>query len=215
MMDFTTTPARYLQLKQHHYQSYDNGLFEHRHIEAPLTRYDYHAHPRPQTNLHRRLSHHASSSSSNYPELAHLIIKRLAIKYGNDKYGDIVNQQWQKSRSRTLVNIRYQRNQSTDGKSTLKAPSVFYTNWQSLSDEKTDDLKLRLNDNKSDIVCLTETWFTDAWEKETQFTGYKLFTIKWQNRVGGGVAILVNSQIHTTILESQSTKTWFTLWLIW
>ena len=127
MMDFTTTPARYLQLKQHHYQSYDDGLFEHCHIQAPLTRYDYHAHPRPQTNLHRRLSHHASSSSSNYPELAHLIIKRLAIKYGNDKYADIVNQKWQKSRSRTLVNIGYQRNQSTDGKSTLKAPSVFYT----------------------------------------------------------------------------------------
>ena len=83
-----------------------------------------------------------------------------------------------------------------------------------MTDEKSDDLKLRLNDHKSDIVCLTETWFTDVREKKTQFPGYKLFSAKRQNRVGGGVAILVNSQIHATILESQSTKTWSALWLM-
>ena len=46
-----------------------------------------------------------------------------------------------------------------------KAPSIFYTNCRSLSDEKLDDLKIHLTQNPSDIFCLTETWFDDIKEK--------------------------------------------------
>ena len=42
----------------------------------------------------------------------------------------------------------------------------------------------------------------------------KLYSAKRRNRVGGGVAIFVNDEIHATVIESQSTNTWSALWLL-
>ena len=95
-----------------------------------------------------------------------------------------------------------------------RAPSVFYTNCGSLSDNKLDNLKLRLNNHKSDIICLTEIWFDNVRETKTSVPGFKLYSANRSNRVGEGAAVFVNADMNVSVLERSSTRTWSALWLL-
>ena len=117
------------------------------------------------------------------------------------------------NRPRHLVKIKCDQIR-TQSDYSHKAPSIFYTNCRSLSDEKLDDLKIHLTQNPSDVICLTETWFDDIKEKKTLLSGYELFSAKRDQRIDGGVAILVNSEIHVQVLKKHSTSTWSALWLL-
>ena len=117
-------------------------------------------------------------------------------------------------RTRTLIDIPRHCDEKINSSVRQRAPSVFYTNCRSLSDNKLDDLKLRLNNHKSDIICLTETWFDNVREMKTSIPGFKLYSANRSNRVGGGAAVFVNADMNVSVLERCSTRTWSSLWLL-
>ena len=76
---------------------------------------------------------------------------------------------------------------------------------------KQDQLKRLTTDTEADIVLLCETWLNKTKESHVDISTHKLTTNNRPDRIGGGVGILVNSnlrsrprpdlQINTEILE--------------
>ena len=70
--------------------------------------------------------------------------------------------------------------------------SVMYFNCRSLP-PKIDELAALYSENKTDIVCLIETWLSDdALDSEVAIHNYSLIRPD-RNRHGGGVAIYVHN----------------------
>jgi exonuclease III len=69
-------------------------------------------------------------------------------------------------------------------------PTIFVSNIRSIA-PKIDELECVVNQNDSDIVCITETWLSDEIpDNAVAMHGFTLFRKDRETR-GGGVAIFV------------------------
>ena len=95
-----------------------------------------------------------------------------------------------------------------------KLPSLLYTNCRSLTEWKLAELSVLSEIHQPQIICLTETWLSEAKEKSRQLEGYQHFYCHRKNRIGGGVAILTTESLPTTLLSSYTTPTFSAIWTI-
>ena len=76
-----------------------------------------------------------------------------------------------------------------------RIPTIFVSNIRSIA-PKIDELECVVNQNDSDIVCITETWLSDEIpDNAIAMHGFSLFR-KDREKRGGGVAIFVKSNIQ-------------------
>ena len=76
-----------------------------------------------------------------------------------------------------------------------RIPTIFVSNIRSIA-PKIDELECVVNQNDSDIVCITETWLSDEIpDNAIAMHGFTLFR-KDREKRGGGVAIFVKSNIQ-------------------
>ena len=69
---------------------------------------------------------------------------------------------------------------------------IIVLNCNSLS-SKLSEVKLLVDDEKAELVCLTETWLR---RYEPKFNNYKCLWKHRPDRVGGGLGILVKSNLQ-------------------
>ena len=72
--------------------------------------------------------------------------------------------------------------------------SMIHINARSLV-KKFDEIRLFLSVQKWDFVLIAETWFNDINEEEFAFENYNLFYTNRVNKIGGGSAIYVHSDV--------------------
>jgi len=76
----------------------------------------------------------------------------------------------------------------------------FYTNAQSLGN-KQGELEILTQENKYDVIGITETWWDDAYSWNTELKGYNLFKRNRLNKRGGGVALYVREAYTSTEIQ--------------
>ena len=57
-----------------------------------------------------------------------------------------------------------------------------------------------------DVVAISETWLDEEKETDVRLEGYELYTTNRLNRKGGGVALLVNSELKSKKVQSMSIQ---------
>jgi hypothetical protein len=94
-----------------------------------------------------------------------------------------------------------------------RLPTIFLSNCRSLNNRKLSELSNTVDLYKPDILCLTETWLTDAKEASSGLLGYTPHFSHRTARIGGGVAIFTAESISAKLLEKYSSDTLSTLWV--
>ena len=113
-----------------------------------------------------------------------------------------------------LKNVSRNCTTARNSQTTLTAPSVYYTNCRSLNQEKLADLRQYTVRYDPDVICLTETWFTQEREDNSQIPGYNLFCSNRVKRIGGGAAIYIRSSINAKVIERCDSSTVSAVWLL-
>ena len=72
---------------------------------------------------------------------------------------------------------------------------------------KQDQLKRLINDTQADIVLLCETWLTPSKEKHVNLPTHKIITKNRKDKIGGGVAILLDKSLRTRHRPDLEIKT--------
>ena len=96
--------------------------------------------------------------------------------------------------------------------SSPKEPSLLYTNCRSLNTAKQLELELLVAEHNPEVICLTETWLTDMKEDLYNLSGYHTYTANRKNRVGGGVAIHMRSNLSSQKVSMLTSDTLSAVW---
>ena len=92
-------------------------------------------------------------------------------------------------------------------------PTVLLTNCRSLNLRKQEELAVMVDQQRPEIVLLTETWLTDMKEHTAKLPNFLLITSNRRNRIGGGVAAYISNNLQVKVLEKFTSPTLSTLWL--
>ena len=93
-------------------------------------------------------------------------------------------------------------------------PTILYTNCRSLNVWKLAELNSYAEIHKTDIICLTETWFDAQKQQLISIEGYDNQFSNRKNRIGGGVRILTSSDLNASCLSTYTTRTISAAWFL-
>ena len=84
-----------------------------------------------------------------------------------------------------------------------RAPKILMMNAHSIvSSGKMDDIRIHCATLKPDIVIITESWLSNVHDSCLfNIDGYSMFRCDRKNRIGGGVAVWVTSELQVSIFE--------------
>jgi exonuclease III len=93
-------------------------------------------------------------------------------------------------------------------------PSMLYTNCRSLNIWKLAELRSYVALHFPSIICLTETWLDNIKQQIVNLDGYVNLFANRQDRIGGGVCMLTDAKLETTILSTHTTTTVSAAWIL-
>ena len=85
--------------------------------------------------------------------------------------------------------------ENNKGKKNTHGPKCLYTNAQSIGN-KQDELELLIQQNKYDIIGITETWWDETHDWNVDIGGYKLFQRDRPSKKGGGGGALCQGCLY-------------------
>lgn len=89
----------------------------------------------------------------------------------------------------------------------------FYTNAHSMGNKK-EELEILTQENKYDVIGITETWWDETHEWNTKLRGYNLFLRNRLNKKGGGVALYVRETYTSSEIQvSENGSPVETVWV--
>lgn len=100
---------------------------------------------------------------------------------------------------------KYYSNEQSREINTDGAFTVIHVNSRSLY-KNFDNIKELLSQfKKFSVIAVSETWLDDEKGPEVEMVGYELFTLNRNRKKGGGVALYINSNFRSYLVDNMST----------